>query len=139
MEDFAFGTVLFIAYFSFVCLLIHHPAEATVTTVSQDFVALEANEKLSQVDDKEEVSPQPKEPSVSTLSSDELEGGIDIDTLQLRPARKIAKALGIKQTVTNGGKKKDKPLGWLRREIKQKLQQNPQAVAPVIKKVLAAA
>lgn len=53
------------------------------------------------------------------LTLDELFLSIDIDKLQLRPARKIAKALGIAQKVN----KKDQPISWLRAQIKAKLQQ----------------
>lgn len=49
---------------------------------------------------------------------DELFLNIDIDKLQLRLARKIAKALGISQKV-NGCNQK---LSWLRAQIKTKLQ-----------------
>ena len=50
---------------------------------------------------------------------DELLSTINIDKLQLRQARKIAKALGIAQKVN----KKDQPISWLRAQIKAKLQQ----------------
>ncbi|MBW4638125.1 MAG: hypothetical protein KME05_07795 [Gloeocapsa sp. UFS-A4-WI-NPMV-4B04] len=49
---------------------------------------------------------------------DELFSGIDIDKLQIRLARKIAKELGISQKV-NG---RDQKLSWLRARIKAKLQ-----------------
>jgi len=54
--------------------------------------------------------------------------GIDLDKLQLRPARKIASRLNIAQKV--GGK--DQPLGFLRAQIKKRLSEQPQEVAPVI-------
>lgn len=57
------------------------------------------------------------------LNLDKLLSAIDIDKLQLRRARKIAKALGIAQKVN----KKDQPVSWLRAQIKAKLQQ-PQAL-----------
>lgn len=59
-------------------------------------------------------------PQVTAESNlDELLLAIDIDKLQLRRARKIAKALGIAQKVN----KKDQPISWLRAQIKAKLQQ----------------
>ncbi|NER94006.1 MAG: hypothetical protein F6J86_09220 [Symploca sp. SIO1B1] len=70
---------------------------------------------------------------------DDLLDGIAVEEITLRQARKIAKRLGIKQTVTNNGKKKDKPLDWLRREIRQCLEKSPQVAAPVIHEVLSAA
>ncbi len=55
--------------------------------------------------------------SISESSLKDL-AGINLDTLQLRPARKMAKLLGISQKV-NG---RDQPLSWLRVQIKAKLQ-----------------
>lgn len=63
-----------------------------------------------------EVSAQP--PLLITDSSLKNLAEINLDTLQLRPARKMAKMLGIAQKV-NG---KDQPLLWLRVQIKAKLQ-----------------
>ncbi len=60
--------------------------------------------------------------------------GIDLDKLQLRPARKIASRLNIQQKV-NG---KDQPLGFLRAQIKKRLSEQPQEVAPVIQEILIA-
>ncbi len=57
-------------------------------------------------------------PTTAEAAPDELFLGIDIDNLQLRLARKIAKALGIAQKVN----KKDQPISWLRAQIKAKLQ-----------------
>ena len=72
------------------------------------------------------VEPAPKPGSLAIPQSiAEALQVIDIDTLQLRPARKIAKALGIAQKV-NG---KDQPLSWLKAQIQAKLQQ-PQPLSP---------
>jgi hypothetical protein len=60
--------------------------------------------------------------------------GIDLNKLQLRPARKIASRLNIAQKV--GGK--DQPLGFLRAQIKTRLNEQPQEVAPVIEEILRA-
>ncbi|NET55390.1 MAG: hypothetical protein F6K47_04135 [Symploca sp. SIO2E6] len=76
----------------------------------------------------------PEEPTAHDLLD-----GIEVEQITLRQARKIAKRLNIKQTVTNHGKKKDKPLDWLKREIRQRLEKSPKAVAPVIHEVLSAA
>lgn len=68
--------------------------------------------------------PAAKETSASSVpittapTLNELFLNIDIDKLQLRLARKIAKALGITQKVN----KKDQPISWLRAQIKAKLQ-----------------
>lgn len=50
---------------------------------------------------------------------EELLVGIDLDRLQLRRARRLAKLLGIAQKI-NG---RDQKLDWLRRQIKAQLQQ----------------
>jgi hypothetical protein len=60
--------------------------------------------------------------------------GIDLDKLQLRPARKIAGRLNIQQKV-NG---KDQPLFFLRAQIKKRVSEQPQEVAPVIEEILRA-
>lgn len=57
-------------------------------------------------------------PTTTELTLDELFLSIDINKLQLRLARKIAKELGISQK-TNG---RDQKLSWLRAQIKAKLQ-----------------
>ena len=72
-----------------------------------------------------EVSTQPQLLATSELALDALLADVDLDTLQLRPARKIARALGIAQKVNA----KDQPLYWLRSQIKNKLQQS-QEVSP---------
>lgn len=55
----------------------------------------------------------------TTESVKELLGSINVDTLKLRPARKLAKLLGIAQKV-NG---RDQKLDWLRAQIQAKFQQ----------------
>lgn len=74
--------------------------------------------------------PDPELPTVP-LSLEEVLQGVDIDTLQLRPARKIAKALSIAQKV-NG---RDQPLSWLRAQIKARLQQPQEVPAEALKAV----
>jgi hypothetical protein len=87
-----------------------------------------------------ELEPEP-ELEISTLESPNQEPtleeqllGIDLDTLQLRPARKICSRLGIQQKVNS----KDAPLSWLRAQIKAKLSEKPTEVVPVIQEVLLA-
>ncbi len=81
------------------------------------------------VEETLDTQPQP-EPTLEELLLD-----IDIDTLQLRPARKICSRLDIQQKV-NG---KDAPLSWLRSQIKSRLSEKPTEVAPIIQEVLEAA
>ena len=85
--------------------------------------------------------PQAKESNAQGLLStsvkptlDELLMGVDIDTLKLRPARKIASALGVAQKVN----RRDLPLEWLRAQIKKRLEQTPTETAQVIAEVLKA-
>lgn len=61
------------------------------------------------------------QPSTTELVKELLEG-INVDTLKLRPARKLAKLLGIAQKV-NG---RDQTLAFLRSQIKLKFQQSLQ-------------
>lgn len=67
-----------------------------------------------------------RSPATASAKSklDELLVGVDLDKLQLRPARKIAKALGIAQKI-NGV---DRKLDFLRAQIRSKLQQ-PQTLS----------
>jgi hypothetical protein len=74
------------------------------------------------------------EPASNPLTIEELIEDVDLDNLQLRPARKIAGKLGIQQKV-NG---KDQSLGFLRGQIKKQLEEQPQEVAPVIQEILSA-
>jgi hypothetical protein len=161
MEDFAFGTVLFLVYFCFSCWLFCTPTQAA--TSQQEEVITPAQVEQIQVEaevfspleptarDVNEViahdtPPQGVEEPVSSLlpsatetlpdcSLSELLGDIDLERLQLRPARKIASKLGIAQKV-NG---KDQPLAWLRAQIKKRLLEKPEEAIPVIKEVLNAA
>lgn len=71
--------------------------------------------------------PDPEQPAVPPLL-EEILLDIDIEHLQLRPARKIAKALNIAQKV-NG---RDQPLSFLRAQIKAKLQQPQEVLAEAL-------
>ena len=70
-------------------------------------------------------------PETTTLVNNLLQG-INIEKLQLRPARKIAKALNIAQKVRG----KDAPVSWLRSQIKAQLKEQPTQTAEVISSVL---
>jgi hypothetical protein len=78
-------------------------------------------------------TPQSRQHHAPTL--EELLEGIDLDTLPLRAARKIAGKLGIAQKV-NG---KDAPLAWLRTQIKNRLSDLPIETAPIILAVMTVA
>ena len=66
-----------------------------------------------------EISIQPPLPTAVEPKLVKFLSHIDIDKLQLRPARKIAKVLNIAQKI-NG---RDQTLSFLRNQIKVKLQQ----------------
>jgi len=63
----------------------------------------------------------PVTPIVEIPNIDSALPELDIDNLPLRPVRKIASMLKIKQKVN----KKDQPVSWLRAQIKKALQDKP--------------
>lgn len=181
MENIAFATLLFVAYFCVACCLLHNPkasataatstpvpvvAAATLTVTPQAQTVVPETESTTLLDEEleedaikepaaaiEEALIEDQEPelvptAVEGLTSvvedaprslpeptiEELLQDIDLDTLQLRPARKICSKLGIQQKV-NG---KDAPLSWLRAQIKGHLTEKPQETAQVIMSVLKA-
>lgn len=81
-----------------------------------------------------EISTQPPLQALTKPALDELLIGVDLETLKLRPARKIASALGLAQKVN----RRDLPLEWLRAQIKKRLEQTPHETAQVIAEVLKA-
>lgn len=62
------------------------------------------------------------------LAIADLLDGIEVEKLTLRKARKVAKALDIRQKVRG----KDRPKGWLLKQIAKKLKADPVEVAPII-------
>ncbi len=152
MESIAFATLLFVIYFCAVCCFFYSPKNSNLTTTES--ILLEPTENEEFIEDlweseepitlgqalSAEFDPQPvveetpessnQEPTLEQFLAD-----IDIDTLQLRPARKICSRLGIQQKVNS----KDAPLSWLRSQIKSRLSEKPNEVAPIIQEVLEAA
>ena len=152
MQDFIFATVLFVAYFSFVCCLLGErtsvesplPAQSQPEEVAKlgivgdlwDDHPITTAEALGvEIDPEQELSSSTLESRNLEPTLEELLLGTDLDTLQLRPARKICGRLGIQQKV-NG---KDAPLSWLRSQIKSRLSEKPIEVAPIIQEILKAA
>ena len=161
MQDVLFAAVLFVCYFVFACYFFSPsksqqveptasiPSEKVMTSPTSEMSVRQAS--LSEAWSSEppstiaealsgEFEPEPEQES-STLEPpnqkptlEELLLGIDLDTLQLRPARKICGRLGIQQKVNS----KDAPLSWLRAQIKAKLSEKPTEVVPVIQEVLQA-
>ena len=161
MQDFLFAAVLFVCYFVFVCYFFSPSksqqveptasisAKKVMTAPTSEMLVKQAS--LSEAWSSElpstiaealsgEFEPEP-ELEIFKLESPNQEPtleklllGIDLDTLQLRPARKICSRLGIQQKVNS----KDAPLSWLRAQIKAKLSEKPTEVVPVIQDVLLA-
>jgi hypothetical protein len=152
MQDVLFATLLFVAYFSFVCCLLskrtsvesslsaqHQSEEVACSTLvenpwdDQPITLVEA--LAAEVDQKPELEIEMLDERHQEPTLEERLEGIDLDSLQLRPARKICGRLGIQQKV-NG---KDAPLSWLRSQIKSRLSEKPTEVVPIIQEVLKAA
>jgi hypothetical protein len=144
MESLAFATLLFFAYFCAACCFFYSPSPKNSIPATTESVPLEATE----VEDLRQDLWEPEEsitltqalsaefdPANQEPTLEELLCAIDIDSLQLRPARKICGKLGIQQKV-NG---KDAPLCWLRSQIKSRLSEQPTEVVPIIQEVLEAA
>lgn len=83
----------------------------------------------------EETPVTPVVETPATVETPVVEQKLDIENLKLRPARKLAAALKIKQKV-NG---KDQPLPWLRAQIKKALQDKPELVEKAVEIVQKAA
>lgn len=156
MESIAFTTLLFFVYFCAACCFVYTPASScgqiTTSSDADQPIPNEEVENLTQNlwDDQlltiaealgSEFDPEPEleieltdiqhqEPKLEDLLRE-----IDLDTLQLRPARKICGQLGIQQKI-NG---KDAPLSWLRSQIKSRFSEEPTEVVPIIQEILKAA
>ncbi len=114
----AFATLLFVIYFCAVCCFFYSPKNSIPATTesvplepteNEEFIEdLWESEQTITVNHEPQPEPTPESPNQEP-TLEELLQGIDIDTLQLRPARKICSRLGIQQKV-NG---KDAPLSWL--------------------------
>jgi hypothetical protein len=108
-------------------------ADPWETAIADDEVPVASTEPVEiTAEEPTELEDAPSSQLEPTL--EQLLLGIDLDKLQLRPARKIASRLNIAQKV--GGK--DQPLFFLRAQIKKRLSEQPQEVAPVIEEILRA-
>jgi hypothetical protein len=106
--------------------------EPATAIIEATIVSEETEPAQVTVEEPARVEDAPESQISPTL--EQLLEGIDLDKLQLRPARKIASRLNIAQKV--GGK--DQPLGFLRAQIKKRLNEQPHEVAPVIEEILRA-
>jgi len=137
MEDFALGIYLFAIYFLFLCWLFQKPAASEkAVACDQETKPQVTKEVLEKVEVNELSVEQKKEDAPNNLPSlDDLFCGIEIKKLKLRQARKVAKALDIRQKVN----RKDQPLSWLQAQIQKRLEEEPYKVARIISEVLQAA
>lgn len=166
MQDIAFATLLFCVYFLGACYFLDKPNQNfinqnSLTSSSREFgsksevipvelltsalpeLGLGIDQPIPIAEaPKTEFEPEPEVEidrsniQVQKPTLEERLEGIDVDSLQLRPARKICGRLTppIVQKV-NG---KDAPLSWLRSQIKSRLSEKPTEVVPVIQEILKA-
>jgi hypothetical protein len=139
INEILFPFTLFFGYFCLACLLVSKQQQAANPTTEikrafsaefdpepQPTLALPAakarkHNTTAPLSNPVLITPAPKpELTVVTSVADSLKD-IDLDRLPLRQARKVARVLGIKQKVSG----KDKPLNFLRAEIKQRLKVEP--------------
>ena len=126
-QNIAFSIVLFVVYMACVSLLVGNEVEIEIANSTSD--RNDENVSFSNMFEKIEESEKFKE--YDSKAKEEIR--IDLDTLTLRKARKVAKALGIRQKV-NG---KDQPKKWLIAQIKQRVLVEPKDIMK-IQEVLAA-
>ena len=124
MEDLALFALLFAVYWSIVSWLLSDPV---IVPNTQTAPALEL--KIATPAQAIVTAPEAKSMvQKSTKDLEQLLDGINIETLKLRPARRIAGKLGIQQKFSG----KDAPLRYLRTQIRQRLEEQPNFVAPII-------
>lgn len=153
MEDIILSIVLFIVYLCTISCLIYSPSNfeksQKVATKTQSLPIEKAfAQMLDELENSDQLSATAEYP-LSEISKDEekqVESAIepliesqkekpktgegteiDLSKLPLRQARKVAKALNIRQRV-NG---KDAPVKWLRLQILQRVQEEPSAIAKI--------
>jgi len=127
-----FGILLFVVYY--ICL-VHFFAPASSSQLSEtvEMPAQPIEQQLKEVL-WSDVEPGQNEEVIAVTEVIEkpaiadLLDGIEVEKLTLRKARKVAKALDIRQKV--GGK--DQPKAWLLKQIAKKFKANPEEVAPII-------
>ena len=115
METTILATLLFIAYFYLFSLPLH-----TTAAIAPSAVGLPPSGYTPIF-----TEPEPEEFDFTAL---------DVERLTLRQARKVAKALGLKQKVN----RKDKALAQFIREIRQALRRQPELQQSAIAALVAA-
>lgn len=158
--DFLFPLVLFLTYLSVGCMFLAKPSATTSTTTNAESFYSQVKEMFEEIaleptpiPDPEpapapepqpdpEPTPTPKsqpipEPELTPEPETEptpMPRLLDLDRLKQAEARKLAKALGIRQKV-NG---KNQPLGWLKAQIKAALDSADPEKLEELEEILAA-
>jgi hypothetical protein len=156
-EQIGLSVFLFCTVFSFLCCLQHRPADrsapAPIEQQLREAFALmdEASVGESQSPTIDTPPDNPRRSSAPSRrkpvrSATEKDGrpanaeshpvilaGIDLESLPLRPARKVCRAVGLPQKVSG----KNLPVATLRRNIQARLQEEP-GLAQVVAQVLSA-
>lgn len=128
-----FAVLLFVIYY--VCLVhLFAPTSSNQVSETVEIPVQPIEQQLKEVlwtdvepEGNEEVIAVPEVEEKSAATADLLEG-IEVEKLTLRKARKVAKALDIRQKVRG----KDQPKAFLVAQIAKKLKANPVEVAPII-------
>ena len=127
-----FGILLFVVYY--ICL-VHFFAPASSNQLSEtvEMPAQPIEQQLKEVlwsdvepeiiEEVTTVTEVEEKPAIADLLD-----GVEVEKLTLRNARKVAKTLGIRQSV----KGKKQPKAFLVAQIAKKLKANPETVAPII-------
>jgi len=127
-----FGVLLFVIYY--ICLVhLFAPASSNQVSETVEIPTQPIEQQLKEVlwsDVEPETTTEvtavtevKEKPAIADLLE-----GVEVEKLTLRKARKVAKTLGIRQSV----KGKCQPKAWLLKQIAQKLKANPIEVAPII-------
>lgn len=124
-----FGILLFVVYY--ICLVhFFAPAPSSQLSKTVEMPVQPIEQQLKEVlwsdvelEGSEEVTEVEEKPAIADLLE-----GIEVEKLTLRKARKVAKALDIRQKVSG----KDQPKAFLVAQIAKKLKANPVEVAPII-------
>ena len=128
-----FGLLLFVIYY--ICLVhLFAPASSNQVSETVEMPAQPIEQQLKEVL-WSDVEPETTTEVTTVTEVEEkpaaianLLEGIEVEKLTLRKARKVAKALDIRQKVRG----KDQPKAWLLKKIAQKLKDNPEKIAPII-------
>ena len=134
-----FGVLLFVIYYICAVHLFVPSSKAEVVTVEMPAQPIEQQLKEVLWSDVEPETPKEVTTVIKVKEKPEaiadLLERVKVEKLNLNQARKLAKTLGIRQSV----KGKKQPKAFLVAQITKKLKANPETVAPIIVKQVQAA